>query len=63
VSYTIVASGTVVLHECDTWSEAVDWLERYIADGDGGHDLFEIKADGETRARYLIDRTEEYDYE
>jgi hypothetical protein len=61
--YTIVASGTVVLHECDTWSGAIDWLDRYLRDGVGGHDLFQIKADGEVRATYLIDRAEEFDDE
>jgi hypothetical protein len=63
MTHTIVASGTVVLHECDTWSGAIDWLDRYLRDGDGGHDLFQIKAEGEVRATYLIDRTEEFDDE
>lgn len=60
MSCSVVASGSVVLHECDTWSEAVGWLDRYLHDGDGGHDIFEIKKDGVTCAKYIIDRTEEY---
>lgn len=50
----VLGEGREVLHECDLWSEAVEWLRRYTDSGTGGWSWFEISKDGVVRAKLAI---------
>lgn len=54
--YKVLGNGETILHECDSWSEAVGWLERYLNGGDGGYDWFALTRDDEVRAKYMINK-------
>lgn len=49
----VLGEGREVLHECDKWSEAVDWLRRYTDDGCGGWAWFTLTLDGAVRATFM----------
>lgn len=55
----VLGDGREVLYECDLWSEAVDWLARYMERDSGGWAWFALTRDGEVRARYLMNREED----
>lgn len=51
----VLGEGREVLHECDSWGEAVEWFRRYTERDSGGWAWFALTKDGVTRARFAVE--------